>query len=169
MCASSCSAARARFVLLLHASQRASLARTVEIVATRTCASSCSAARARFVLLLHASQRANLARTVEIVATRTCASSCLAARARFALLLTPHLVLLLVRVALPRALGARSSHAGEGALASHCTTAVTLFASLEWQDAPSRKACESSSHACIRCVEQLHFLTTHAQGASRIP
>merc|ERR1712085_84463 len=123
-------------------------------------------ARARFAVLPHphgASRKASLARTLEIVATTTCARTYWAARARFALLLHSHLVWLLVRVALLRALVVQSSSAVEGALAMHCTMAVIPFASCEGLDAPSRQSARVQD-ALASGDERLDSATMHMYG-----
>merc|ERR1712085_34455 len=109
------------------------------------------------------SRRASLARTAEIVATTMCARAWGAARARFALLLHPHRVLLLVRVALLRALVVHSSSAVEGALAMHCTMAMIPFASCEGLDAPSRQSARVHN-ALSSGAERLDSATMHMYG-----
>merc|ERR1712085_83681 len=138
-------------------------------VATSTCqrASAVSgtqrAASSSCALSPRASRKASLARTAEIVATTVCARACWAARARFALLLHPHLVWLLVRVALLRALVVQSSSAVEGALAMHCTMAMIPFASCEGLDAPSRQSARVHD-ALASGDERLDSATMHMYG-----
>merc|ERR1712085_94961 len=120
----------------------------------------------RFAVLPHphlVSRRASLARTAEIVATTTCARTWGAARARFALLLHSHLVWLLVRVALLRALVVQSSSAVEGALAMHCTMAMIPVASCEGLDAPSRQSARVHD-ALASGDELLDSATMHVYG-----
>merc|ERR1712194_895029 len=159
-------AASSSCALSPRASRRASLARTVEIVATTMCSRTCWAARARFAVLPHphlVSRRASLARTAEIVATTMCARACWAARARIALLLHSLLVWLLVRVALLRALVVQSSSAVEGALAMHCAMAMIPFASCEGLDAPSRQSARVHD-ALASGDERLDSATMHMYG-----
>merc|ERR1712194_385565 len=132
--------------------QRASAVSGTQRAASSSCA-----------LSPRASRKASLARTVEIVATTMCARACWAARARFALLLHSHLVWLLVRVALLRALVVQSSSAVEGALAMHCTMAMIPFASCEGLDAPSRQSARVQD-ALASGDERLDSATMHMYG-----